>query len=392
MTLVEQAIDTVFPACRIRVQQYGKIKLDLAAGWIDPTTKNHTVDKHTLFDLASVTKLFTTTVFLILAQRNQLALHTPLVELIPEFGAVSPRPIEGGQDPLNKERLSPIEEYANQNVDPSKITFFQLLTHSSGLAAWRDIYRQIAPIPPPPSMPIDLTHHERWQRALQLVYTYPFMAQPGEQYIYSDLGYILLGEAVCRLGGEDDLAVIIEREICKPLGLTHTMFNPIRNHQYKQSEIIPTEMDDTWRMRRVWGEVDDENANSMGGIAGHAGLFSSVQDITHFGEAWLRQDWRPYISHNMMQAATQEQFHHGGVRRGLGWLLPSTEYSPAGELISTNAFGHTGFTGTSLWIDPKRELVITVLTNYVYHGRTFEGIQAFRKNIHTHIIQELDSQ
>ena len=150
-------------------------------------------------------------------------------------------------------------------------------------------------------------------------------------------------------------------------------------------------MDNHWRHRRAWGEVHDENACGLGGIAGHAGLFATAQDVARFGQAWLAGDERLAISADLRQTATSQQAN-GQFRLGLGWMLKADNDSSAGDLYSASSFGHTGFTGTSLWIDPERELVSAVLTNRVYHGRADEGIHAFRRAIHDLIVESVDAR
>ncbi|NDJ60188.1 MAG: beta-lactamase family protein, partial [Chloroflexi bacterium] len=140
--------------------------------------------------------------------------------------------------------------------------------------------------------------------------------------------------------------------------------------------------DPLWRGRRVWGEVHDENANGVGGVAGHAGLFASTRDIARFGQAWLTGDPRLGIEVALHEAATTQQAATGPELRGLGWMLKSPENSSAGDTFSPTAYGHTGFTGTSLWIDPERHLVVACLTNFVYGGRGRPGLHEFRREIH----------
>jgi CubicO group peptidase (beta-lactamase class C family) len=149
----------------------------------------------------------------------------------------------------------------------------------------------------------------------------------------------------------------------------------------------PTEVDTTWRKRRVHGEVHDENACGVGGIAGHAGLFGTVSDVARFGQTWLEQSW--VLDAHFYQEATQEQATTGADIRGLGWMLRSPDNSSAGDLMSMRAYGHTGFTGTSLWIDPEHELVVAFLTNRVYYGRENPGIHGLRRAVHDAIMRAL---
>jgi CubicO group peptidase (beta-lactamase class C family) len=198
---------------------------------------------------------------------------------------------------------------------------------------------------------------------------------------YSDLGVMLLGEAVTRLRGAPDLAAVIYEQIKNPLQLDSPLFNPVREGGIAQSKIAPTEDDPTWRGRRCWGEVHDENACGVGGIAGQAGLFASAADVARFGQAWLSRDERLQIDSALMDEAVQEQ-QHNGFRFGLGWMLKGHTDSSSGDFFSPNSYGHTGFTGTSLWIEPEKRLVVACLTNRVYPGRWKEGVHTFRRAIH----------
>ncbi len=141
---------------------------------------------------------------------------------------------------------------------------------------------------------------------------------------------------------------------------------------------MPTEVDARWRERRCWGEVHDENAAGMGGVAGHAGLFATVHDVARFGVAWLRQDARLRLQRFWRTAVTDQSAGTTGAR-GLGWQVqPADHLAP----FSDQAYGHTGFTGTSLAVDPHRDLVVAVCTNRVYHGRDAAGIERLRLELH----------
>jgi CubicO group peptidase (beta-lactamase class C family) len=199
---------------------------------------------------------------------------------------------------------------------------------------------------------------------------------------------MLVGEAVARLHG-DSLEAAVRQRVIEPLGLTSPRYNPLGNGCDCQ-QIAPTQYDAAWRGRRCWGEVHDENACGMGGVAGHAGLFANVRDVAAFGQAWLERDARLNIAPELMRLATTEQAVNQGERRGLGWMLKALEDSPVGQRFSVESYGHTGFTGTSLWIDPQRALVVACLTNRVYCGREKVGIHAFRQTIHDIIAEELD--
>lgn len=386
--IIQPVLGDVFPAAALAVIRNGEMVLNAAWGWIDADSRQFPAATETRFDLASVTKIFTTTAFLSLAAERGLALETPLVEIVPEFGASGPRAIDGGQDPHTKERLPTPEWARGQMVDPARVTFYHLLTHTSGMAPWRDVFNAAGPAPTPPDRPDPLGRAERWSNGLRAICGYPFVGQPGEGVVrYSDLGLMLLGEATARLHRADaatdavDLEQTIRARVLDPLGLKSVLFNPVRGG-IDRSRIAPTENDPSWRGRRVWGEVHDENACGVGGVAGHAGLFATAHDVAMLGQAWLENDSRLSSATEWMETAKRQHAETDGARRGLGWALRAVENPSASEQFSLESYGHTGFTGTSLWIDPQQKLVVTCLTNSVYPGREKGGTHEFRRAIH----------
>lgn len=385
-TLVQDNLGDVFPACALTVIKNGETILD--AGW--GTVEGTPATRDTLYDLASVTKLFTVTAFLSFVSAGRVGLDDPLVKIIPEFGALAPRLMDGGQDPHSKTRLATPPELAGKSVDPATITFRQLLTHTSGLPAWRDVYNAAGPAPTPPDQPDPDSRADRWAKGLQAIYSYPFVAWPGERVIYSDIGLILIGESTIRLGGAP-LDEVIRQRVLAPLHLTKPCFNPIREGHIAREQIAPTEDDPLWRKRRAWGEVHDENTCGLGGVSGHAGLFATAHDVAQFGQAWLTQPEQAFgINTALAQEAKREQAETDGARRGLGFVVKALQESSAGDLFSVNTYGHTGFTGTSIWIDPDNQLVVACLTNSVYPGRGKPGTQEFRRAVHDLLAQELN--
>lgn len=372
-TIVNQ-LETTAPAISLAVFLQGDLIVERSYGYIDPETRMRPVLNDTLFDLASVTKLYTTTGFLIQVAKGNVALDDPVVSVIPEFAGNGPRPIEGGQNPHTLEREPAT---ASGTVDPATITFRHLLTHTSGLPPWRDLFLNVGPTPPPPDTADPVMHHDRLAKALDLIATYPFIAQPGEGVHYSDIGLILLGTALARLHGyqlDETIEGLVDRNV---------LYNP------DPQECVPTEYDERWRKRRVMGEVHDENACALGGIAGHAGLFATAYTVGQLGVRWLEaidggSGWLlPEIAREAVRPQAED--------RGLGWVMRSSQGSSSGRLFSPNSFGHTGFTGTSLWIDPERSLVVSLLTNSVYYGRNRAEIIQFRPVIHDAIIQWADA-
>ncbi len=390
--LVEAGLDHVFPAAALVIHWCGDVIIEDAWGWIDPQTRQHAITPGTRFDLASLTKLFTVTAFMGLVSAGKVGLDDPLIRVLPEFGAASPRGIDGGQDPHSKQHLPTPDALRGRTVDPARVTFRHLLTHTSGLPPWRDVFNAAGPPPAPPAESDPVSRAERWQRGLMALCAYPFVGEPGDVVRYSDVGLMLLGEAVSRLdsGCSGALDCAIQRRVCDPLGLVSVTFNPIERG-IELTGVAPTEDDPHWRGRRCWGQVHDENAAGLGGVAGHAGLFGAAADVAALGQAWLDRDPRLRIDPALAAEAARQHAETDGERRGLGWMLKSLQGSAAGDIMHASTYGHTGFTGTSLFIDSTRALVVALLTNRVYPGRDVPGITAFRRALHDAIAEAVNS-
>jgi CubicO group peptidase (beta-lactamase class C family) len=386
-TVIQTGLETTAPAIGIVVYRNGEQLVNRAYGFLDPESHRRPLRTDTLFDLASLTKLYTVTAFLMQVADGRVSLDTPIVEVIPEFGRSGPRPIGETQDPHTLQVLPPVPDLlAFSPVDPNEITFRHLLTHTSGLAPWRGLFEHIGPTPPPPDQPDVMSYSARKRKGLNLISNYPFVDAPGHNVHYSDLGLILLGEAVARLDDQPSVAEVIDNRIVAPSQLQRTGFNP-----RDPRECVPTEFDQRWRRRRCRGEVHDENAAALGGVAGHAGLFASADDVACFGQSWLEAlAGKRWLPQRLAVDAVAEHAVSGVERRGLGWALKTTGVSSSGKHFSPNSIGHTGFTGTSLWIDPLREVVVALMTNRVYHGRDPEAILSFRPAVHDAIAEWLD--
>lgn len=381
---MERHLGVTFPVCALAVLQNGRVLVDRAWGHCE----GHEATPATLFDVASISKLFTTTAFLTMVSDAKVKLDDPLVNVLPAFGQTGPRAIEGGQDPHTLERQAVLPHLAGLLVDPGTVTFMHLLTHTSGLPAWRDVFMQTGLAPAAPQAGADVDASGAWHRALPYLYAYPFIDHPGQRVVYSDIGLMLLGHALELLTAQA-LDECIQTKVLQPLGLRHTMFNPVRRGGIPLSQIAPAELDLRWRQRRVWGEVHDENACALGGVAGHAGLFSTAMDIAQFGQAWLQDPVQLGVDGQLAQQALSEQACTEDVRRGLGFVIKSQVNASAGDLFSPRTFGHTGFTGTTLWVDPDRHLVVSCLTNGVYAGRAAHSPHAFRRELHDLIAQSI---
>lgn len=388
-SLLDAHMPGAFPALSLHVMHRSEVVLEVARGWIDPDAKQLSVSTETLFDLASLTKLFVASSFLVLVDAGTIELDDRLVTVVPEFGELNPRATAGGQDPHTRAFLPVEEAHRGKSVDASEVTFKHLITHTSGLPPWRSVYLSVADRPPASPTSGSPYEEERWKAALDALAKCPFAGSVGDTVRYSDIGIMLLGEAVARLHGSR-LDRAIHDLILEPLNLDSVTYNPVSNG-VPRSRTAPTEFDSPWRKRRAWGEAHDENSCGAGGIAGHAGLFATVNDVARFGQAWLTGDSRLRISETLRQQATSEQAR-GQLRLGLGWMLKGAEDSSAGALYHESSYGHTGFTGASLWIDPTRQLVCAVLTNRVYHGRHEEGIQRFRRAFHELVVRGIEGR
>lgn len=387
---MQRALGRVFPTAVLLIKHRGHTVLHRAYGFLDPETCQQSADLDTLFDLASLTKLFTATAFMRLMEAGEVALQEPVATVLPAFSSV--RPIRSYADPLHPGQEVAIVPPTTEKVDAGQVTFWHLLTHTSGLPAWNPLFRLGSP-----------------QAAIEAVLASPFSYLPGTRVVYSDLGFILLGEAVSRLAGQP-LDVALDELVLKPLHLGATHFRPLAGISARPPAvpIAATEFC-AWRGRRLVGEVHDENAAGLGGVAGHAGLFATAADLARLGEMYLRLASRQsqngqgdrvgakaavaeLLRPSTVAAMVRLQAEDGLTRRGLGFALWSSDPEASGHPFSPLAFGHTGFTGTSLWIDPRRELLVACLTNRVYYGRDPQGITAFRVALHQAVVAASEGQ
>jgi CubicO group peptidase (beta-lactamase class C family) len=248
-------------------------------------------------------------------------------------------------------------------VDASAVTFRNLLAHNSGLPAWLPLWK--------------LSSRDEIKAA---VFATKFSYTPGARVVYSDIGLILIGWAMEKIAAKS-LREIVRARVTAPLGLDSIGYGPISEN------VAPTEFYAHQR-GRMQGEVHDENAWALGGVAGHAGIFGTARDLAAFGEA-LRMN--RLLKSETLAAMTRLQSQDGAVRRGLGFALWSPDPASASNPLNAKSFGHTGFTGTSLFIDPTRELVIACLTNRVYYGReNAQAIGEFRVAMHRAICEVAD--
>ena len=305
---------------------------------------------------------------------GNIRLDDPVCEILPEFtGSRMIRPFE---EPLNPGKFRDVSDGFDGTVNASKITFRQLLTHSAGLPAWLPLFRGKSD-----------------RDAREIVMGTFFSYEPETDVVYSDLGFLILGWAVEKVT-TTSLDQAIRNLVLAPLGLNHSGFRPLDASfrsvlPLPEDGIVPTEICG-WRNRRLIGEVDDENSAFLKGVCGHAGLFGTAEDLATFGSAFLPESnfFPNAIIHEMTHSHAVSK--DGLMNRGFGFQLwspdPAASYAP----LSRQTFGHTGFTGTAVWVDPQRELVITLLTNEVYNGRFNRRIAPFRLQVIQTILEEID--
>jgi len=340
--VVQRGVDErAFPAAVVEVGTAGGVLWSQAFGRLDADAESAPTQQNTIFDLASLTKVIATTSLVMrLVERGALALDDPIRKWIREW----------------------------RGNDREDVTVRALLTHSSGLSAWLPFFR-------------DYTGRQEFQHAIASL---PLEYRPDTQSIYSDLGFILLGFIVEDAGGRpfaSQAPDVLASVTSAPL-----MFNP---PPALRSSIAPTE-NDAWRGRRLVGEVHDENCWALGGAAGHAGLFGSAAGVGDFARVVLGalagRDTR--LSTTEIVRTFVARYSAATGSRALGWdtMLPT---SSCGTKISPAAFGHTGFTGTSLWIDPERDLYVVFLTNRVNPTRENTAIQQIRPALHDAVMSAL---
>lgn len=357
----QAVLDGVFPGGVLAVRVYGQLQLLVTAGRLSAEPAAEPVRNSTIYDLASLTKpLATATSILLLVQAGKVELDAAIGRVLVEL------------------KDAPI----------GAATLRDLLSHRSGLPGWCPLYERLHAdgLAWGRAEPTSVR-----QAALRLIAAEPMAYGIRQQNLYSDLGFILLGFVVERASG---LLLDEYFDVCvgQPLGAQPLYFNRAgeasRADTKSSASIAPSEWDD-WRKRLLKGEVHDENAAAMGGVAGHAGLFGTAQSVLAISGAWLEgfHGTRSRLDHHLVREFTKRQSPPSGSSWALGWDTPSVP-SSSGTHFSAESFGHLGFTGTSLWIDPQRSLEVVLLTNRVHTGRKNDAIRAFRPMIHDLVYRE----
>jgi CubicO group peptidase (beta-lactamase class C family) len=353
--VLQVAIDSrAFPGCAFGALAEDQVVLSNALGNFTYEPDDIPVRPDTVFDIASLTKVASTTAIAMqLFQNRQLDLNMPLGDLLPGFIV--------GRENTALARL---------------VTLDNLLAHNSGLPGYVEFFRNS-------TNPAAL-----FRACLQLSINAP----PGEHSEYSDPGFILLGKVLEVLTGKS-LANLAQTQVFEPLGMTATRFRPTLE---QQPLIPPTEIDKTFRHRKIQGEVQDENAWVLDGVAGHAGLFSNVPDLLAFARSLLNS-WNGNSSSKIPSLFTRETIEtfsrrqsQEGSSRALGWDTPSVD-SSAGRLFSRNSIGHLGYSGCSIWIDLDASIAAVLLTNRTWPDRQSQLIRQVRPAFHDALRQSLSS-
>ena len=361
--------DGVFPGAQLAVRLRGELQCMAVVGRLSSEPSGLPVQPTTMYDLASLTKpLATVTSMLLLIQRTKVALDDPVQEVLAEL----------------------------EGMPIGQATVRDLLTHRSGLPGWRPFYERLGArgmVPEPSGGNQSVKQH-----VLKMIRDEPLIYVRGERCVYSDLGFMLLGFLVERLSGMA-LDLWCDDAIARPLRACPLIFRPTAGRAQLDgihpivdvSRIAPTEQDE-WRNRLLCGEVHDENAAAMGGVAGHAGLFGTAESVLAVSGAWLRSyhGRESILDGELVRQFTARQESADRSSWALGWDTPSAP-SSSGSQFSERSFGHLGYTGTSLWIDPLCELEVVLLSNRVHPSRRNEKIKVFRPYIHDLVYREFVS-
>jgi serine-type D-Ala-D-Ala carboxypeptidase len=344
--LIRQAIaERAFPAVSVAVTHQGNLVALKAFGRFTCEPDSPETTTASVFDLASITKvLATTSMAMILYERGLLDLDLPVMAVVAEFA---------GEDPRR-----------------DAVTLRMLLTHSSGLPAYEKLFLRA----------------KNKDELLSAAFASPLTADPGAKAEYSDIGFIVLGAALERMA-EESLDRFCQREVFGPLAMTRTAFNPPLTWR---ASIPPTANDQSFRHRIIQGEVQDENASVLGGVAGHAGVFATAEDVAIFAHTML-SGGRPILRPETLALFTRRESSPPGTSRALGWDTPSSP-SQSGKYFSSSSFGHLGYTGASLWIDPERQLSITLLTNRTWPDCSNQAIKQLRPKSHDAVVEALQGR
>lgn len=343
-SLIEKGIkDSIAPGMTALVLKDGDIVYKRTAGRFTYDPDSSPVTDSSIYDLASVSKVIgTTTAVMICIDRKLFSLDDKVVKYLPQFGANGKK----------------------------KITIRNLIVHTSGLPAFKKYYEFV----------------KNGDELLKDIYNSELIYQPGTKTVYSDLGMITMQKIIEKVTGKR-LDKFLHAEVFSKLGMKSTMYAPPASLKHR---MVPTEVDNYWRNRLLIGEVHDEAASMLGGIAGHAGLFSTAGDLAVYLQMLLQGgEYKGvrYIKKETVARFIKRQSEMS--TRALGWDTRDEDYPSAGKLFSMSSYGHTGYTGTSVWTDPEKNVIVILLTNRVHPTRENGKLLIFRPKFHTEIMKAL---
>lgn len=365
----EAVAQGVFPGAVVLVGKGEEVVFERAFGCRSLVPEKSPMQADTIFDLASLTKPLATAVAMMLQVREKkIRLEDRITRFFPNFGVFG----------------------------KTHVTFRHLLAHCSGLPAWQPYYEDIVKGAREGKINFIASRAAK-SYVFERIHREKSASPPGTVSLYSDLGFMLLGEVVEEITGWS-LDRYCQDKVFKPMGLRSTSFVDLtqlrtRRLQPVHEMIAPTEHC-PWRKRILCGEVHDDNAYAMGGVAGHAGLFSSARDI-HLFINRLRSCSRgedPFLPAPLLKEFLTRDETVQGANFALGWDTPSPENSSSGSYFSPHSVGHLGFTGTSIWWDLEKDCHVVLLSNRVHPARSNDKIKAFRPYIHDLIMKTLDDE
>jgi CubicO group peptidase (beta-lactamase class C family) len=366
--LIEMSINQTFPACQLTVLVRGEAIYQKAFGHLDPDTRTSPTQLTTRFDLASLTMLFTAAALMTYVDQGVISLDQPVRDILPEFSGI--RQITA--HPHREAPGEPIDLYpSGSSIDARRVTLRHLLAHNSGLPAWLPLHLVRSEMQHAAKSPLHIGFMLR-----DMVTGTQFSYPPGRRVVFSDVGFMVLGFVLERIGRKPLRQVLRERVVDR-LGLLSACFGDLPCEDVAPTELMQSEKKDD-PPYRLCGVVHDQNAAAFDGVAGHSGLFAHAADVARLGEVF-RSGGAPLLSPELVAEMIISHAEDGSVRRGLGFALHSQNELATSSPLSSGAYGHLGFTGASLWVDPGREMVVACLTNHAYYGNANdEKMNSFR--------------
>ena len=338
-TVMQKAVsDTVFPGASLAVLYNGDVIFHKAFGRMTYNPQSRPAETTTIYDLASLTKaVATTSIAMQLVERDSLSLQSAVSHYLPGFA-------KNGKE---------------------SVTIEELMRHTSGLRA-HTFFAKSCTTP---------------EELFQAIEADTLLTVPGTATLYSDLNFMLLGKIIEQITGHS-LAANFHQRFAAPLGMSSTLFTPPPSMLWR---IAPVEKDTLWPFKVPRPLVNDQNAALLGGVAGHAGLFSTTGDLLNLVNMLMHGG--TLKGHTYFQTATFRKFlARNGNQRAVGWDVRSFDgHSSAGDYFSSSSYGHLGYTGTSIWIDPERKLAVILLSNRVYPSSENIKIRKFRPLLHNSV-------